>query len=93
MVVFLDLANSFGSVPHNFLWAAFDFFRVPEAHTDLVKGFFQDVQLCITTQVFFTACQCLEVGIMASCTISSLTCTMDMGGLLEFLDGWLEDRA
>ncbi|KAJ8014490.1 hypothetical protein DPEC_G00040770 [Dallia pectoralis] len=29
-VVFLELANAFGSVPHNFLWTAFHYFSVPE---------------------------------------------------------------
>ena len=32
-VVFLDLANAFGSVPHSFIWASFDFFRIPETIT------------------------------------------------------------
>ena len=48
-VVFLDLANAFGSVPHNLLWTAFDYFRVPTAFTTLVKGYFQDIRLCVTT--------------------------------------------
>lgn len=26
-VVFLNLANAFGSIPHSFLWASFDFFK------------------------------------------------------------------
>ncbi|KAJ7998144.1 hypothetical protein DPEC_G00219550 [Dallia pectoralis] len=29
-VVFLDLANAFGSVPHNLRWTAFNYFSVPE---------------------------------------------------------------
>lgn len=48
-VSFLDLANAFGSVPHFFIWTAFDFFHVPKNITNLVRNYFQDVQFCITT--------------------------------------------
>lgn len=42
-VVFLDLSNAFGSVPHEMLWTAFNFFQVPEGITRLVKAYFQDL--------------------------------------------------
>ncbi|KAK0156142.1 hypothetical protein N1851_000565 [Merluccius polli] len=77
-VVFLDLANAFGSVPHNLLWTAFDYFKVPAAFTALVKAYFQDIQLCLITAEYTTAWQHLEVGIMAGCTISPLAFTMAM---------------
>lgn len=32
-VVFLDLANAFGSVPHEILWTPLNFFHVPEGRT------------------------------------------------------------
>jgi len=44
-VTFLDLANAYGSVPHELLWAAFDFFRVPMSVTKLVKVYF-DFEIC-----------------------------------------------
>lgn len=75
-VVFLDLANAFGSVPHNLLWTAFDLFSIPQAITTLVKSYFQDVQLCLTTEEYTTAWQRLDIGIMAGCTISPLAFTM-----------------
>ncbi|TWW54580.1 hypothetical protein D4764_0274410 [Takifugu flavidus] len=77
-VVFLDLANAFGSVPHEVLWTAFTFFQVPEGITRLVKAYFQDLQFCVTAQASTTAWQHLEVGIMAGCTISPLAFTMAM---------------
>lgn len=43
-VVFLDLANAYGSVPHKFLWMAFNYFGVPDHITELVKSYFQDLQ-------------------------------------------------
>lgn len=76
-VVVLDLTNSFNSAPHNLLCIAFDFFRVPVALTSLIKAYYQDIQLCLTLD-YTTAWQYLEVGIMASCTISPLPFTMAM---------------
>jgi len=35
-VTFLDLANAYGSVSHELLWGALDFFRVPMSITNLV---------------------------------------------------------
>lgn len=49
-MVFLDLANTFVSVPHEIIWMAFNFFQVPESIIMLVKAYFQDLQFCITTQ-------------------------------------------
>ncbi|KAJ8414647.1 hypothetical protein AAFF_G00038490 [Aldrovandia affinis] len=77
-IVFLDLANAFGSVPHELLWESFNFFHVPEPITTLVKAYFQDLQLCFTTANLTTTWQRLEIGIMAGCTISPLAFTMAM---------------
>lgn len=49
-VVFLDLANAFGSVPHSVVWTAFSYFNVPEAVTALVRAYFSDVQICVSTK-------------------------------------------
>ncbi|KAE8284702.1 hypothetical protein D5F01_LYC16135 [Larimichthys crocea] len=76
--IFLDLANAFGSVPHELLWTALKFFNVPDTITTLVMDYFQDLQFCFTMPEFTTSWQHLEVGIMAGCTVSSLPFTMAM---------------
>ena len=77
-VVFLDLANAFSSVPHNFIWASFNFFKIPDIITNLVKAYFSDLQLCFTTPAFVTDWHRLEIGIMAGCTVSPLAFTIAM---------------
>ncbi|KAL1282810.1 hypothetical protein QQF64_001613 [Cirrhinus molitorella] len=77
-VIFLDLANAFGSVPHGILWTAFNYFGIPDHVTGLVKNYFQDLQFCITVGNATTAWQQLETGIMAGCTISPLAFVMAM---------------
>jgi len=63
-VTFLDLANAYGSVPHELLWAAFDFFffRVPMSITNLVKACFGDLQFSFSTPEFSTTLQYLVKG-------------------------------
>jgi len=46
--------------------------------TNLVKAYFGDLQFSFSNPTSSTAWQCLEVGIMAGCTISSLAFTMAM---------------
>jgi len=77
-VTFRDLANAYDSVLLELLWAAFDFFRVPMSIKNLVKACFGDLQFSFSTPEFSTMWQCLEVGIMAGCTIYTLAFTMPM---------------
>jgi len=50
-VTFLDLANAYGSVPHELLWAAFDFFRVPMSITNLVKAMLEICNLVFNSRI------------------------------------------
>lgn len=77
-VVFLDLANTFGSIPQNFIWTSLEFFRIPKTITNLIKSYFQDLHLCFTLSDFTTTWNRMEIGIMEGCTISSLLFTMAM---------------
>jgi len=77
-VIFLDLANLFGSVPYSLIWKVFDYFRVPVVVVYLVRAYFQDMRLCLSTAGFTTGWQRLEIGIMVGCTISPLAFTMTM---------------
>lgn len=90
-LVFLDLVNAFGSIPHNFLWTAFAYFDIPEAMANLVQAYFQDIQLCLSTENFTTAWQPLEIGIMARCTISLFAFNMAMEIIIhasQWVVGW-----
>ena len=77
-VIFLDLANASGYAPHELLWSAFDFFNIPDTITTLVEAYFQDLQFCIETPEITISWQCLDVGLMAGCTVFPLMFTMAM---------------
>ena len=68
-VVFLDLANTSGSVSHSLF---------PEKISVSVKAHFEDIQLCFNTSDYTTFWQDLEIVIMAGCIISTLAFTMTM---------------
>ncbi|CAK6963971.1 hypothetical protein F2P79_011962 [Scomber scombrus] len=51
-VVWLDLANAYGSVPHQLIEFALDFFHVPVCIRALVAKYFKDLRMCCTHQDF-----------------------------------------
>ena len=65
-------------MPHSLIWKAFDYFRVPVVVVNLVREYFQDIRLCLSTAGFTRGWQRLEIGIMAGCTISTLSFKMVM---------------
>ncbi|KAJ8339212.1 hypothetical protein SKAU_G00359980 [Synaphobranchus kaupii] len=71
-VVWLDLANAYGSVPHQLIAFALDFFYIPEHIKAMVMSYFQDLHMCFTLQKFTTNWQQLEVGIAMGCSISPI---------------------
>jgi len=75
-VIFLDLANACGSVPHSLIWRLI--ILVPVVVVNLIRAYFQDIRLCLSTADFTTDWQRLEIGIMAGCTISPLAFTVAM---------------
>lgn len=71
-VVWLDLANAYGSVPHQLIEYALDFFYIPVCIRALVAKYFEDIKMCCTHQDFTTSWQQLEVGIAMGCSISPI---------------------
>lgn len=69
-VVWLDLANAYGSVPHELLFTAMDHFHIPVKVKDLMRKYYNNFTMRFTTAEFTTDWHRLEVGIAAGCTIS-----------------------
>ena len=78
----LYISHRFGSVSHNFIWSSFNFFKVPETITDLVKAYFQDLLL-----ILITTGHLLEIGQVVKCIISSLAFTMSIEVILWLVRG------
>ena len=82
-VIWLDLANAYGSVPHDLIYKALDFFYVPEAVKGILAKYFGSVKMRFTTQKYTTNWQDLEIGIMMGCVISPLLFVMCMELILR----------
>lgn len=78
-----SLGSTVYSGPH------FKFFRVLEHITNIVKAYYQDLQLCFTMPDFTSTWQSLETGIMVGCTRSSLAFTSAMG-VIGVSGQWME---
>ena len=85
-VVWLDLANAYGSVPHGLLMKAMDFFYIPEKIKDLMKCYYDNFKMRFTTENFTTDWHGLEIGIAAGCTISVIWFILVMEMILRSAD-------
>ena len=69
-VVWLDLENAYGSVPHKLLKMAMEHFWIPEEIQRLMMKYYDNFMMRFTVGDFTTEWQRLEIGIAAGCTIS-----------------------
>ena len=69
-LVWLDLANAYGSVPHSLVMLALQKYHVPGKVQDILKNYLDKLSFRFTTNSFTTNWQRLEKGIITGCTIS-----------------------
>ena len=82
-VIWLDLANAYGSVPHSLLWKALEMHHVPDTVIDILKKYFSHFKMRFTTTSYTTAWTELEVGIAMGCTVSPILFVLAMQVLLK----------
>ena len=80
-IIWLDLANAYGSVPHKLIDAAMELYHVPEKVQQIVKSYFGGIRIRFTVDEYTTAWQRLEKGIVTGCTISPILFVMGMSML------------
>ena len=77
-VIWLDLANAYGSVPHSLIWYSLEFFHIPGKLVKFLKCYFDNFRMRFTTREYTTSYQKLEVGIPMGCAISPMLFVMAM---------------
>ena len=82
-VVWLDLANAYGSVPHALILKSMEFFWIPKAVQNFILQYYNQFCMRFTTKEFTTNWQRLEVGIAAGCTVSVVLFVLVMEMLLR----------
>lgn len=71
-VVWLDLANAYGSVPHRIIDFAMEHFWEPGRLRDIVGKYYQKFKMRFPTRNFTTDWQSLDVGVPMGCAKSPL---------------------
>ena len=82
-VVWLDLANAYGSVPHQLLWKTLEAHHVPQPVIHILQEYFSGFMMRFSTKTYTTRWVPLEVGIAMGCTISPSLFVLAMQILLK----------
>ena len=86
-VVWLDLANAYGSVPHQMIQLALRMYHVPESIQVMLEDYFSGFRMRFTTSSYTTDWINLEIGIAMGCTISPILFVMAMEVILKAAEG------
>ena len=81
--VWLDLANAYGSVPHQLLWKTLEAHHVPQPVIHILQEYFSGFMMRFSTKTYTTRWVPLEVGIATGCTISPSPFVLAMQILLK----------
>ena len=81
-VIWLDLENAYGSVRHQLLEKAMEFFWIPEDIKNLISMYFKHTYVRFSNDKYSTNCQKLNIGIMMGCVISPLLFVLVMKMIL-----------
>ena len=85
-VIYLDLENAYGSVRHQLLEKAMDFFGIPEDIKDLIPTHFKRTYVRFSNNKYSTNWQKLNIGIMMGCVISPLLFVLVIEMILRSAD-------
>ena len=82
-VVWLDLANAYGSILHQLIQAALKHYHIPAHASKLIMDYYSNIHHRFSSQNFTTAWIALEKGIVTGCTISVILFVMGMNMILK----------
>ena len=82
-VIWLDLANAYGSIPHQMIHLSLQMYHVPAETSSMLGTYFDGFRMRFTTKDFTTNWTRLEVGIAMGCTVSPVLFILSMQPLLQ----------
>ncbi|XP_063418448.1 uncharacterized protein LOC134701249 [Mytilus trossulus] len=82
-VVWLDLANAYGTVPHMLIQQSLDHYHIPDHFKKVIRSYLSGIELRFTTSTFTTTWQKLQKGIVTGCTISVILFVMGMNMIIK----------
>ena len=75
-VLWLDLANAYGSIPHKLVEEALKRHHVPGKISELILGYYDNFQIRISSKILISDWHRLERGIITGCTLSAARCQL-----------------
>ena len=82
-VIWLDLANAYGSIPHKLIEVAMKQYHIPDCIQGIINGYFEGIRLRFAVGNKMTSWQRLEKGIVTGCTISVVLFVMGMNLIIK----------
>ena len=82
-VIWLDLANAYGSVPHQMVQLSLQMYHIPEEISKMLENYFDGFLMRFTTKEYTTNWNRLEVGIAMGCSVSPIIFILAMQLLLK----------
>ena len=85
VVAWIDLKNAFGSVSHNLIQFALDWYHVPAHLADIISTYYEMLVATIETKDWSSKCFVYEIGVFQGCVISPLLFNIVFNLLLDML--------
>jgi hypothetical protein len=85
-VIWLDLANAYGSIPYKLIQLMLQKYHVPEKIQHLLERYFDKLELRFTVQNFTTTWQRLKVGIVKGFTVSVILFSAAMNFIVKSVE-------
>lgn len=85
-VVWLDLANAYGTIPHQLIEESLEHYHVPESIQKVLKSYLRNINLRFALNENVTDWQRLEKGIVTGCTVSVALFIMGMNMIIKAAD-------
>lgn len=82
-VLWLDLTNAYGSIPHKLVETALDRHHVPGKIRDLILDYYKSFKMRVTSGTVTSEWHRLEKGIITGCTISVILFALAMNMLVK----------
>lgn len=86
VVLWLDLTNAYGSIPHKVVEEMLKRYHIPEKIRAMLKDYFDRFQMRFTVGSYTTDWQRLEIGIATGCTISVILFAAAMNLLVKSVE-------
>ena len=85
VTTWIDLANAYGSVRHNLIQFALNWYHAPESIQELIHNYYEKLCAKITTKSWSTNFFDFDIGLFQGCVLSTILFDCVFNLLLDFL--------